>query len=89
MAPEEDAEEALECVRGLETPSLAAGRRKPRPEGYFRSTGAGKGGNPLSLSSFECGGASSGVRGIGRLIVDAVDGVSTASLTDLDGRNPL
>lgn len=87
-APEEDAEEVLERARGLEVISPAAGGRSARLEGYFRITRRGKGGKTFSLSNFRCAGASSGVTGIGRLIVDDVDGVSTASLTDLDDGSP-
>lgn len=55
--------------------------------GYFGTAEVGKGGNPLSLSTFICAGVSSGVTGMGRLIVEAVDGVSTASPLDLNN-NP-
>jgi len=69
---------------------LVTGVRNARLEGYLRSAGEGegKGGSPLSLSNFRCIGASSGVTGMGRLLVDAVDGVSTASLPRLED-NPL
>jgi len=93
-APADDTEEVLEVVRGLRSTSLLleheliAGARSARLEGYFWNASAGKGGSPLSLSRFCCDGASSGVTGIGRLMVEAVDGVSTASLPDLND-NPL
>lgn len=82
---EDETEEALECVRSRGIASLldpdVDGVRNARLEGYLRKPG--NGGNPLSLSSFCCAGPSSGVLGIGRLVVDAVDGVSTMSLPDL------
>jgi hypothetical protein len=99
---ETETEEAPESVRGRKSTSLldpepapANGARSAKVEGYLRNAdadvGIGNGGSPLSLSKC-CStiGASSGVTGIGRLMVDAVDGVSTASLPDTEtDDNPL
>ena len=99
--PVDETEEAPESVRGRKSPLtptslllLPTGARSANVEGYFRNAEGGNGGNPLSLSKCCCRGigASSGVTGIGKLMVDAVDdddGVSTASLPDLDDDNPL
>jgi hypothetical protein len=85
LCPVDDTEEAPESVRGLKSasllePELVAGVRRAKLEGYFRNADLGNGGSPLSLSKLCWIGASSGVTGMGRLAVEAVDGVSTASL---------
>ena len=81
IAPEDDTEDVFEPLLSRGSTSCPGTEEVGNPKlgWYLLNPPPGRGGSTLSFSTFSWVGASSGVRGMGRLAVEDGEGVSNAA----------